>query len=95
MHDGRFVRIQREPDNFKQIEPDYAMTSRPCPPYCVQPMQLAPGVETIGEQELLEYLKPTSSSYWPGYPAHKLKWYRDGMQGWKSLGLTTVPHKKP
>jgi rhodanese-related sulfurtransferase len=26
-----------------------------------------------------------------GYPAHKLKWYRGGMQDWKVLGLTTVP----
>jgi rhodanese-related sulfurtransferase len=26
-----------------------------------------------------------------GYPAHKLKWYRGGMQDWKMLGLTTVP----
>jgi len=25
-----------------------------------------------------------------GYPASKLKWYRGGMQAWKSLGLTTV-----
>jgi len=25
-----------------------------------------------------------------GYPAHKLKWYRGGMQDWKILGLTTV-----
>jgi rhodanese-related sulfurtransferase len=29
-----------------------------------------------------------------GYPAHKLKWYRDGIQGWKALGLTTVPYNK-
>jgi hypothetical protein len=30
-----------------------------------------------------------------GYPAHKIKWYRGGMQSWKSLGLTTVfPEKK-
>jgi hypothetical protein len=29
-----------------------------------------------------------------GYPAHKLKWYRGGMQSWKSLGLTTVPAAK-
>ena len=27
-----------------------------------------------------------------GYPAHKLKWYRGGIQAWKSLGLTTVPY---
>jgi rhodanese-related sulfurtransferase len=25
-----------------------------------------------------------------GYPAHKIKWYRGGMQSWQSLGLTTV-----
>ncbi len=25
-----------------------------------------------------------------GYPEEKLKWYRDGMQSWLSLGLTTV-----
>jgi len=29
-----------------------------------------------------------------GYPAHKLKWYRGGMQDWKSLGLTTAPWKR-
>ena len=29
-----------------------------------------------------------------GYPAHKLKWYRGGMQAWKALGLTTVPLKQ-
>ena len=57
MHEGRLVRIQRDPDNFNQIDPDFAMTSRPCPPYCVQPMQLAPGVETLGELELMDYLR--------------------------------------
>jgi rhodanese-related sulfurtransferase len=25
-----------------------------------------------------------------GYPAHKIKWYRGGMQSWEMLGLTTV-----
>ena len=25
-----------------------------------------------------------------GYPPHKLKWYRGGMQAWQSLGLTVV-----
>jgi rhodanese-related sulfurtransferase len=25
-----------------------------------------------------------------GYPAHKLFWYRGGMQDWENLGLTTV-----
>lgn len=180
MHDGRTVRIQRDPDNFAEIDPDFARTSRPCPPYCVQPMQLAPGVETIGELEVLAYLQRIArrddsvlvidsrdadwlvrsgiipgaihlpwerlhpqkadaaaigeilelqfgasrtgllwnfenartlvfycNGSWCGqsptnikqllalgYPAHKLKWYRGGMQDWKSLGLTTVPFKQ-
>jgi len=177
VHEGKPVRIEREQDNLNQIDPDFSMTSRPCPPYCVQPMHLAPGVETIGELELLDYLKRSAGKgedllvidsrdpdwlrrsgiipgaihlpwtqlhpakadaeaiaailmlqfgasrtglLWNfenaktlvfycngnwcgqsptnikqllalGYPAHKLKWYRGGMQAWKSLGLTTVP----
>ncbi len=178
VHEGKIVRIERNPDNFNQIDPDYALTSRPCPPYCIQPMQIAPGVETVGELEVLDALKRISrrddsvllidsrdeewlhrsgiipgathipwtrlhpahsdpraigdmlqlvfgvaryGSLWNfenaktlllycngpwcgqsptnikhllllGYPAHKLKWYRGGMQSWKSLGLTTAPH---
>jgi len=177
IHEGKAFRIEREQDNLNQIEPDYSLTSRPCPPYCIQPMQLAPGVETIGELEVLDYLRRASrdkadvmvidsreqqwllrtgiipgaihltwtqlhpahadsakiaetlellfgaartGTLWNfenartavfycngvwcgqsptnikqllalGYPAHKLKWYRGGMQSWKSLGLTTAP----
>jgi len=25
-----------------------------------------------------------------GYPPHKLKWYRGGMQSWEQMGFTTV-----
>lgn len=175
MHAGKPVVIERNQDPDNMIDPDFSMTSRPCPPYCVQPMQLAPGVETLGELELLEYLRKAGEggilvidsrdrdwvarsglipgathlpwtelhpgqtdpekiaetlilrfgatrlgSLWNfenaktlvmycngpwcgqsptnikqllamGYPAHKLKWYRGGMQVWKSLGFNTVP----
>ncbi len=177
IHEGRLFRIVRDQDNQGEIDPDYALTSRPCPPFCVQPMHLAPGVETIGELELLEYLKRITrrddgvlvvdsreadwlqrsgiipgavhipwtrlhpshadpqaiaetlelvfgaartgplwnfenartlvfycNGIWCGqsptnirqllalgYPPHKLKWYRGGMQAWKSLGLATAP----
>ena len=177
IHDGKPFRIEREPDNLNQIDPNYAMTSRPCPPYCIQPMQLAPGIETVGELEVIDTLRRVgrgdatvlvvdsrerewllrsgiipgaihltwtqlhpahadsakiaetlelvfgaarTGSLWNfenaktavfycngpwcgqsptnlkqllalGYPAHKLKWYRGGMQSWKSLGLTTAP----
>jgi rhodanese-related sulfurtransferase len=174
-HKDKTVRIERIRSNTNIIDLEYAITSRPCPPYCIQPMVLATGVETIGELEMLDYLKRQSSGkgsilvidsrdpewlgkgmipgaisipwaelhtqhadpaaiadilqfqfgairhgpLWNfqyaktlvfycngvwcgqsptnirallgmGYPAHKLKWYRDGMQGWLLLGLTTV-----
>lgn len=178
LHQGKPVEIARNPDADNMIDPDYSLTSRPCPPYCIQPMQLAPGVETIGELEVIDYLKQTDQGgnvlvidsrdgdwalrsgiipgavqipwqqlhpshtdpekiaeilmlrfgatrqggLWNfenaktlvlycngpwcgqsptnikqllalGYPAHKLKWYRGGMQDWKVLGLTTISPK--
>ena len=179
MHDGKMVTIMRNQDEKHTINPSYAMTSRQCPPFCIQPARLAPGVDTIGEVEMLDYLAQLSagdrsilvvdsrtpdwvrkgtipgsvnipwtslslaegaqpgsireimedrfgvtyqegiSDYtnartlvmfcngiWCGqspnnimnllkygYPAHKIKWYRGGMQDWEILGLTTVPGK--
>jgi rhodanese-related sulfurtransferase len=178
LHQGKIVKIERNQDPDNMLDPDYSLTSRHCPPYCIQPMQLAPGVETIGELELLDYLKKlghdagvmvidSRDSDWPlrsgiipgavlipwqelhpahtdtekiaetltlrfgatrqgglwnfenaktlvlycngpwcgqaptnikqllamGYPAHKLKWYRGGVQDWKMLGLSTVAPK--
>ncbi len=56
-HNGQKVVIQRNQDQTATINPDFAMTSRACPPFCLQPMHLIPGVETIGEIEMLGYLK--------------------------------------
>lgn len=176
MHAGKPMVIERRQDPASTINPDYAKTARPCPPFCVQPAVLAPGVETIGELEVLDYLQRMAKGddsilvidsrtpdwvekgsipgavniswqqlnpeagadpmeiaeilerrfgalnqegLWDfsaaktlvmfcngpwcgqsptnirtllkfGYPAHKIKWYRGGMQDWESLGLTTV-----
>lgn len=57
LHNGKRVRVERNPDTDNMLDPDYSLTSRPCPPFCIQPMVLAPGVETIGELEMLDYLK--------------------------------------
>lgn len=54
--DGPF-RIERESDTQNEIFGDWALTSRPCPPYCIQPMVVAEGVTTIGELELLDFLQ--------------------------------------
>ena len=179
MHNGKMVTIMRNQDQEHTVDPSYAKTSRKCPPFCIQPSKLAPGVETIGEVEMLDYLArmsagdksvlvvdsrtpewvekgtipgsvnipwtslslaegadPTSirntmeerfgvkyqDGLWDytnaktlvmfcngiwcrqspnnimnllkfGYPSHKLKWYRGGMQDWEILGLTTVSGK--
>ena len=176
MHNGEKVTIQRNQDQKNTIKEAFAKTSRKCPPFCIQPSTLAPGVETIAEVEMLDYLKRMSDGddsivvidsrtpdwvkrgtipgavnipwtelnpakgadpisigeilqekfgvkelegLWDfsgcktavmfcngmwcgqspnniknllkfGYPAHKIKWYRGGMQNWEILGLTTV-----
>ncbi len=175
MHDGRMVRIMRNQDQGHSINPEYAKTSRKCPPFCIQPIELAPGVKTVAELEVLQCLEKVSDGdasmlvidsrtpawvekgiipgtvnipwdalnigksdpaavreilqsqlgaeqrdgFWNfdkaktlvlfcngswcgqspttikgllkiGYPAHKILWYRGGMQDWESLGLTTL-----
>jgi rhodanese-related sulfurtransferase len=178
-HDGKDVKIARNQDKKNTVNPSFAKTSRPCPPFCIQPSTLAPGVETIAEVEMIDYISkmnagddsilvidsrtpdwvkkgtiPGSKNIpWTalnpargadplsileiledefgvtesegllnfsnaktlvmfcngmwcgqspnniqnllkfGYPAHKIKWYRGGMQDWEILGLTTVPGK--
>lgn len=173
-HEGQTITIQRNQDTQNLINPNFAKTSRKCPPFCIQPLILAPGVETIGERKMLQYLQQVSegddsilvidsrtpkwvkrgtipgtinipftmlkssnvedsivqiledqfdvsrgdslfnfkyaktlvlfcNGLWCGqaptniksllrlgYPPHKLKYYRGGMQAWESLGLTTI-----
>ncbi len=51
------VEISRVQDNANTVTGDWALTSRPCPAFCIQPMTPAEGVTTIGELELLEFLQ--------------------------------------
>lgn len=169
-HNGETVRIERNQDQENQLVNSFSKTSRPCPPFCIHPMKAAPGVETVGELELIDFLKsrvnkeagllvdsrmpdwhnkgtipgsvnipfsilePGSEhtdailgilgaqkdgDQWTfrnskelllycngpwcdqspraiknllrlGYPSEKLSYYRAGMQGWQSMGLTVV-----
>ncbi len=175
-HGDTNVSIMRNQNQKNTVNPAFAKTSRKCPPFCIQPSALAPGVETIAELEMLDYLKRMSEGddsivvidsrtpawvakgtipgainipwtslnpsrgadpisigeilegrfnaqnlegLWDfrnartlvmfcngmwcgqspnninnllgfGYPAHKIKWYRGGMQNWEILGLTTA-----
>ncbi|MGC9370962.1 MAG: rhodanese-like domain-containing protein [Paracoccaceae bacterium] len=51
------VEIRRIQDTEHHVTGEWARTSRPCPPFCIQPMTPAPGVTTIGELELLDMLE--------------------------------------
>lgn len=60
-HAGQEVEIRRNQDNTATVGADFAKTSRPCPPFCIQPDTIAPGVETIAELGMLGYLEKVSA----------------------------------
>ncbi len=59
-HGGGVVTIARSADENAVIPEAYASVARECPPFCIQPMSLGKDIETIGELEVLEYLKRVS-----------------------------------
>lgn len=56
-HNGTPVIVKRIQDTNHKLVDDFAKTSRKCPPFCVQPMSVSPDVKTIGEIELLDFIK--------------------------------------
>ncbi|MDO9526083.1 MAG: rhodanese-like domain-containing protein [Gemmobacter sp.] len=54
--DGQ-VEINRIQDPEHQVSGEWALTSRPCPDFCIQPHSPAEGVTTIGELELIAMLQ--------------------------------------
>lgn len=56
-HAGKELMIRRNQDTDALLEFDFARTSRPCPPFCAQPIQVTDGVNTIGEVELIAFMK--------------------------------------
>jgi rhodanese-related sulfurtransferase len=47
----------RNQDQKNQVNPDYARTSRKCPPFCIRPIITHQGVETIAELEVINYIQ--------------------------------------
>ena len=68
------VKIMRNQDQTATIDPTYAKTSRKCPPFCIQPMEVAPGVTTVGEVELLKFAKVGGKLI----DGRTVKWHLDG-----------------
>lgn len=51
------VTIDRIQNTKNEIAGEWALTSRPCPDFCIQPHTAAEDVTTIGELELIEMLQ--------------------------------------
>ncbi|MBF0213768.1 MAG: rhodanese-like domain-containing protein [Magnetococcales bacterium] len=56
LHGKQTITVMRNQDTRAVIEPDFAKTSRNCPPFCIQTIEAAPGVATIGELELIQFM---------------------------------------
>ena len=56
-HGPSKITVQRNQDTSAVVDSAFAKTSRACPPFCAQPMEVAEGVRVIGEVELVHFMK--------------------------------------
>ena len=57
IHEGRSVKVQRVQDPEYELRGYFARTVRDCPPFCIRPVRADPGVETVGEVEIFEFME--------------------------------------
>lgn len=51
------IRVQRIQDQDHRLEGGFTKTSRKCPPFCIQPMSAGPGVTTVGQLEIFNFME--------------------------------------
>jgi len=54
---GKIIKIQRIQDTSHKLTNSYTKTSRPTPPFGIQPFQPIKGIETISELDVLDFIK--------------------------------------
>lgn len=78
-YEGKSMRIERIQDTNHRLTNSFAKTSRPCPPFCIHPMKVSIGVQTVGELELLDFLMTkVKSDNGLLIDARLPEWYRKG-----------------
>ena len=78
-HDGEQVRIQRIQDTSNVLNDGFSKTSRKCPPFCIQPMKVAPGVATVGEAEIFRFMeRELADGNGMIVDARTISWYKKG-----------------
>lgn len=93
---GTKVRIQRIQDVENKLKNVYSKTSRPAPPFSIQPVVPVRGVKPIGELELITFIANKVSRH-SGVliDARTPKWYRQGaIPGSINIPLAVVQSKE-
>ena len=54
---GKKIKVERVQDTNNRLTDDYTKTSRPCPPFCIQPSKIDPEINNFEELEILEFMK--------------------------------------
>lgn len=55
-HEGETITVKRIQDTGHILTGGFAKTSRKCPPFCIQPVHVAQGVDTVAELEIFEFM---------------------------------------
>ena len=56
-HGAELGEVQQLQDNDAAIEDSFVSNSRPCPPFCVNPLNVAEGVDTVAEIEVIKFME--------------------------------------
>ena len=60
VHDsGELIKISRIQDTSHVIDGSFAKTSRPCPPFCINPLSIDKRVQTVAELEVIKFMETT------------------------------------
>lgn len=94
---GSAVTIERDQNQANRLTSEFTKTSRPCPPFCIQPMSLAPGLATFGELEVISFLQDEVQAGTGLLIDTRLpEWYEKGsIPGAVNLPFSTLEENNP
>ena len=76
--DGENIRIQRIQDTDHKLTNNFTRTSRPTPPFDIQPFEPIKGVQTVTELDVIDFIKDqVSENEGLLIDARMPKWYKD------------------
>jgi len=76
---GESIRIERIQDTKHKLKNSYTKTSRPAPPFTIQPFQPIKGIETVSELDIINFIaNEVSDNTGLLVDARMPKWYQVG-----------------